>query len=521
MNQWKSAHAVDSDKRTLDEAMKGVDVCIGLSVKGAFTAEMIASMAEQPIIFAMANPDPEITPEEVAEIRSDAIVATGRSDYPNQINNVLGFPYLFRGALDVRASTINMAMKVAAAQALAALAREDVPDEVARAYESSTLRYGRNYIIPAPFDPRLIVAVPLAVAKAAMESGVARKPIADLHAYELQLSARLDPTASSLQRIFDKVREAPQRVVFAEGEEERTIRAAMAFQQAGYGTPVLVGREEHVVETMKSMGLARGSLEIHNARLSKNNAQYVDYLYQRLGRLGSLKRDCQRMVNQNRNVFAACMVACGEADAMVTGLTRSFGVAYEDIRRAIGPKSKQRVFGLSILVVRGRSLFIADTSVHELPNAEQLADIAVQAAAAARTLGHEPRVALLSYSNFGNPWHPAAQRIRDAVQLLNLREPDFEYDGEMQANVALNYALMKEMYPVSRLTGAANVLVMPGLHSANITAKLMQQAAGGTVIGPILIGLSKPAQVVQLGATVNDLVTAAALAAYDAQGEEG
>ncbi|WP_340116442.1 NADP-dependent malic enzyme [Pelagibius sp. 7325] len=520
MNQWKSAHAVDSSLRTLDQAMAGADVCIGLSVKGAFTPEMIRSMADQPIIFAMANPDPEITPEEIAEIRSDAIVATGRSDYPNQINNVLGFPYIFRGALDVRASTINMAMKIAAAEALAKLAREDVPDEVARAYEISTLRYGRNYIIPAPFDPRLIVAVPKAVAKAAMESGVARKPIADLHAYEQQLSARLDPTAASLQRIFDKVRENPKRVVFAEGEEERTIRAALAFQQAGYGTPVLVGREQRVLETMKTMGVAHNGLEIHNARLSKNNARYVDFLYQRLGRLGSLKRDCQRMVNQNRNVFAACMVACGEADAMVTGLTRSFGVAYDDIRRAIDPTAKQRVFGLSILVVRGRSIFIADTSVHELPNAEQLADIAVQAAAAARTLGHEPRVALLSYSNFGNPWHPAAQRIRDAVQLLDLREPDFEYDGEMQANVALNFPLMKAHYPVSRLTGPANVLVMPGLHSANITAKLMQQAGGGTVIGPILIGLAHSAQVVQLGATVNDLVTAAALSAYDAQASE-
>ncbi len=519
MNQWKSAHAVDSGLRTLDQAMAGADVCIGLSVKGAFTPEMIKSMADQPIIFAMANPDPEITPEEIAEIRGDAIVATGRSDYPNQINNVLGFPYIFRGALDVRASTINMDMKIAAAEALAKLAREDVPDEVAQAYQSKTLRYGRNYIIPAPFDPRLIVAIPKAVAKAAMESGVARKPIKDLHVYEQQLSARLDPTAASLQRIFDKVRENPKRVVFAEGEEERTIRAAVAFQQAGYGTPVLVGREQRVLEAMKAMGVAHNSLEIHNARLSKDNARYVDFLYQRLGRLGSLKRDCQRMVNQNRNVFAACMVACGEADAMVTGLTRSFGVAYDDVRRAIDPKAKQRVFGLSILVVRGRSIFIADTSVHELPNAEQLADIAVQAAAAARTLGHEPRVALLSYSNFGNPWHPAAQRIRDAVQLLDLREPDFEYDGEMQANVALNYPLMKEHYPVSRLTGPANVLVMPGLHSANITAKLMQQAGGGTVIGPILIGLAHSAQVVQLGATVNDLVTAAALSAYDAQND--
>ena len=517
MNQWKSAHAAETEARTLEDAMAGADVCLGLSVKGAFTAEMIRSMADQPIIFAMANPDPEITPEEVAELRDDAIMATGRSDYPNQVNNVLGFPYIFRGALDVRASTINMEMKIAAAEALAALARQDVPDEVARAYDSKALRYGRNYIIPAPFDPRLIVAVPTAVAKAAMASGVARKPIEDLKAYEQQLSARLDPTAASLQRIFEKVRQGPKRVVFAEGEEERTIRAALAFQEAGYGTPVLVGREEHVLATMKSIGLERNSLEIHNARLSKNNARYVDFLYERLGRLGKLRRDCQRMANQNRNVFAACMVANGEADAMVTGLTRSFGVAYDDIRRVIDPLPKQRVFGMSIMVMRGRSIFIADTSVHELPTAEQLADIAMQAAAEARAMGHEPRVALLSYSNFGNPWHPAAQRIRDAVQLLDLREPDFEYDGEMQANVALNYPLMKDLYPVSRLTGSANVLVMPGLHSANITAKLMQQAGGGTVIGPILIGLSKPAQVVQLGATVNDLVTAAALAAYEAQ----
>ncbi|MEO3427768.1 NADP-dependent malic enzyme [Pelagibius sp. CAU 1746] len=517
MNQWKSAHAVKTEARTLEDAFKGADVCMGLSAKGAFTPEMITSMAEQPIIFAMANPDPEITPEEVAELRGDAIVATGRSDYPNQINNVLGFPYIFRGALDVRASAINMEMKIAAAEALAELAREDVPDEVARAYDSKTLRYGRNYIIPAPFDPRLIVAVPKAVAEAAMKSGVARKPIEDLKAYEQQLSARLDPTASSLQRIFDKVEKNPKRVVFAEGEEERTIRAALAFQQAGYGTPVLVGREERVLETMKSIGLESSSLEIHNARLSKNNARYVDFLYERLGRQGKLRRDCQRMANQNRNVFAACMVACGEADAMVTGLTRSFGVAYQDIRRAISPKSKRRVIGLSILVMRGRSIFIADTSVHELPDGEQLADIAMQAAAAARALGHEPRVALLSYSNFGNPWHPSAQRIRDAVQLLDLREPDFEYDGEMQANVALNYSLMQEMYPVCRLSGPANVLVMPGLHSANITAKLMQQSGGGTVIGPILMGLEKPAQVVQLGATVNDLVTAAALAAYEAE----
>jgi malate dehydrogenase (oxaloacetate-decarboxylating)(NADP+) len=515
MNQWKSAHAVPTEARSLADALKGADVSLGLSVKGAFTKEMVASMAPRPIIFAMANPDPEITPEEVAEVRSDAIIATGRSDYPNQVNNVLGFPYIFRGALDVRATTINMEMKVAAAEALASLAREDVPDEVARAYASERLRFGVDYIIPAPFDPRLIVALPVAVAKAAMATGVARRPIENMEDYERQLSARLDPTSASLQMIFEKVRSQPRRVVFAEGEEEPSIRAALAFEQAGFGTAVLVGRQERIEEKMRDMGLGQAVLEIHNARLSKKRDSYLDYLYERQHRKGLLHRDCQRMVNQNRNVFAALMVACGEVDAMVTGLTRTFGVAYEDILMAIDPKPGKRVFGLSIVVHRGRSLFLADTTVHEFPGPEELADIAVQSAEQARIMGHEPRVALLSYSSFGNPMREKGERIRAAVRALDKRGVDFEYDGEMQANIALNYDLMRDLYPFCRLSGPANVLVMPGLHSANISAKLLQHIGGSTVIGPILIGLSKPAQIVQLSATVNDLVTAAALAAYE------
>lgn len=523
MNQWKSAHAVQSDARSLEDAVKDADVFFGLSVKGALTAEMVKSMADQPIIFAMANPDPEITPEEVREVRSDAIIATGRSDYPNQVNNVLGFPYIFRGALDVRASTINMEMKVAAAQALASLAREDVPDEVDKAYAGRRLRYGKDYIIPAPFDPRLIVAVPKAVAQSAIATGVARKPIADMTLYEQELSARLDPAASSLQGIFEKVRTAPTRprIVFAEGEEEPTIRAALAFHNAGYGTPVLVGREDRVRETMTNMGLTGDFLEIHNARLSEHNTHYAAFLYQRLQRNGVLLRDCQRMVNQNRNVFAACMVANGHADAMVSGLTRSFGVTYEDISRVIDAKPGHQVFGMSMMMLDGRSVFIADTSVHELPTPEQMADIAIQSAEQARTMGYEPRVAFLSFSNFGNPMRAKALRVREAVKVLDGMDVNFEYDGEMQANVALDYDLMQQLYPFCRLTGPANILIMPALHSANIVSKLIQKIGSGTVIGPMLLGLSHPAQIVTLGATVNDLVIAAGLAAHEAITRKG
>ena len=516
MNQWKSRLAVETELRTLADAMQGADVFFGLSVGGVVSQEMVASMAPKPIVFAMANPVPEIMPEEVEAVRADAIMATGRSDYPNQINNVLGFPYIFRGALDVRASTINDQMKIAAVEALAELAREDVPDEVAAAYAGQRPHYGPEYIIPVPFDPRLISHVPPAVAAAAMESGVARHAIVDARAYRNQLSARLDPTQGSLQLILDQVKSAPKRVVFAEGEEEKVIRAAFAFRNSGYGTPVLIGREDRIRRTMEEGGLAGvEDLEIHNARLSENNSRYADFLYRRLQRRGFLLRDCQRMVNLDRNVFAACMVANGDADALITGLTRNYAVALDDIRRVVDPKPGRRVFGLSIIVARGRTVFVADVTVHERPTSVELADIAEQSAAVARSLGHEPRVALLSFSNFGNPLGEATEGIRDAVALLDTRDHDFEYDGDMSADVALNEEL-RELYPFCRLSGPANVLIMPGLHAANISSKLLQALGGGTVIGPLLIGLAKPVQIVQMGTAVSDLVNMAALATHEA-----
>ncbi|OUS12264.1 NADP-dependent malic enzyme [Rhodospirillales bacterium 47_12_T64] len=521
MNQWKSAHAVPTDNRTLSDAMKNADAVLGLSVKGAFTPEMITSMAPNPIIFAMANPDPEITPEEVAELRNDAIVATGRSDYPNQVNNVLGFPYIFRGALDVRASSINMEMKVAAAKALAKLAREDVPDEVGKAYAGRKLRYGKDYIIPAPFDPRLVAVIPRAVAEAAMESGVAGKNIEDLDAYELELSARLDPGATTFMRIAQKVRSHPKRVVFAEGEEEAAIRAAVAFYNAGYGTPLLVGREETIKNTMKNIGVSGDFIEIHNASISEHRERYTDYIYSRLQRKGKLYRDCQRMVNQNRNIFASCLVTDGVADAMVTGLTRSFAVSLDDAMRAINCKPGRRAMGMSMMIIDGKAIFVADTSVNEVPSSEQLADIAVQAASHVQAMGYEPRVAFLSFSNFGNPTRETTTRIRKAVSVLDTMNVEFEYEGEMQANLALDFDLQKRLFPFSRLTGPANILIMPALHSANITTKLIQKVGGSTaVIGPMLVGLEKPVQIVPMGATVTDLVTMAALGAYESATNE-
>ena len=518
MNQWKSAHAVATKRRTLAEALEGADVFVGLSVKGAVSQDMVRGMADKPMIAAMANPDPEITPEDVRAVRDDAIICTGRSDYPNQINNVLGFPYIFRGALDVRASTINDAMKIAAAHALARLAREDVPDEVTAAYGGQRLRYGPDYIVPSPFDPRLIWSVPPAVAKAAMDSGVARRPFADLIGYRNSLKGRLDPTAASLQRIFEQVRANPRRVVFAEGEEEKTIRAALAFRDNGYGTPVMIARHERISTTLRDMGLGDTTeLEIHNPRLSPSSKSYTDFLYARLQREGALHRDCQRMVNQDRNVFAACMVACGDADAMVTGETRNYFTAYEEVVRVLGPKEGSRIFGFAILVSRGRSIFIADTTAIDTPTGEEIADIAMQSAARARhMMGQEPRVALLSHSNFGNPGRASAERVREAVRILESRHPDFEFDGEMSAEVALNLGLMRDRYPFCRLTGAANVLIMPGLDCATLASQLLEQMGGGKRIGPLLMGLDKPAQIVEMGCTVSDFVNIAALAAHEA-----
>ncbi|WP_339872375.1 NADP-dependent malic enzyme [uncultured Brevundimonas sp.] len=515
VDQWKAAHATDTPHRTLAEAMVGADVVLGLSAKGAITKEMVASMAPNPIIFAMANPDPEITPEDVASVRSDAIMATGRSDYVNQVNNVLGFPYIFRGALDVRARRVNHEMKVACAQALALLAREDVPDEVAVAYRGRKLKFGPDYIIPSPFDPRLIWYIPPFVAQAAMDSGVARKPIEDMDAYRIQLRQRVDPSAALMQKIASAVRAAPnKRIVFAEGEETTVIRAAWAFKQAELGTPILVGREDLIRQNATEAGLNFDELgiEIVNARVSEKNDQYTDFLYGKLQRRGYLRRDVQRMINQDRNYFAATMLAQGDADAVVTGTTRNFNMVLKEVRRVLDVTS--RLVGLSIVLARGRTLFVADTSIHELPDAVELAEIAIQAAATVRRMGRNPRVAFLSYSTFGDPPGDRGEMVREAIRILDQKGVDFEYEGEMPAELALDPEA-RSAYPFMRLSKDANVLVMPGIHSASISTRLVQALGGATVIGPLLVGLEKSVQIVSLGASVSEMITAATFAAYE------
>ncbi|WP_294535572.1 NADP-dependent malic enzyme [uncultured Rhodoblastus sp.] len=518
MNQWKSAHAVETDRRTLAEAMEDADIFFGLSAKGALTQDMVRSMAANPIIFAMANPDPEITPEDAHAVRPDAIVATGRSDYPNQVNNVLGFPYIFRGALDVRAKTINMEMKIAAAHALAQLAREDVPDDVARAYQGERPRFGRDYLIPVPFDPRLISVVPPAIAQAAMDTGVAQKPIVDMQAYRAELSARRDPVAGLMQSIMDRVKRNPKRVVFAEGEEEQVIRAALTFVNQGLGSALLVGRVTRVTEAAARAGLELDEklIEIHNARISPHTNAYAQTLYERLQRRGFLVRDCQRIINNDRNHFAAAMVAAGDADAMVTGVTRNFSITLEEVQRVIDTRPGRRLIGVSLILARGRPIFVADTAITEMPEAEDLAEIAIEAAGFARSLGYEPRVALLAFSNFGHPPGDRSKRVKDAVRLLDQRRVDFEYDGEMAADVALNKEAMA-LYPFCRLTDTANVLIMPAYHSASIATKMLLELGGATVIGPMLVGLDKSVQVVQLGGKDSDIVNMAALAAFNAE----
>ncbi|MEM8811053.1 MAG: NADP-dependent malic enzyme [Pseudomonadota bacterium] len=515
MDQWKSAHAIDTKERTLVDAMAGADVFLGLSIAGAVTGDMVRSMGKSPILFAMANPDPEITVEEAESVRDDIIIATGRSDYPNQVNNVLGFPYIFRGALDVQASTINEPMKIAAARALAELARLDVPDEVAAAYRGVRPKYGPKYIIPVPFDPRLIAHVPPAVAEAAMDSGVARRPIVDAEAYRGQLSGRLDRIAGTLQRIFSKIRQAPKRVVFAEGEEETVIRAAASFVAQRLGHAILIGRDHQIMETAKQAGIEiREGMTILNARLSDRNQDYAQFLFARLQRKGFLLRDCQRLIYTDRNHFGATMVAVGDADAMVSGVTRNYSVVLEDVCRVIDPKPGHRVIGVSMALAKGRSVLVADTAVHDMPNSEELADIAVEAAHVARNLGYEPRVAMLAYATFGHPPGERAGKVQEAVRILDGRKVDFEYDGEMAADVALNMEVMAQ-YPFCRLSGPANVLVMPAFHSASISTKMLQELGGATVLGPLLVGLDKPVQIVPLGASDSDIVNMAAIAAYN------
>jgi len=516
MNQWKSAHAVKTKKRSLLDAMTDADMFLGLSVKGAVSKEMVRVMAKNPIIFTMANPDPEIRPEDVLEVRKDAIIATGRSDYPNQVNNVMGFPYIFRGALDVQASTINEEMKIAAAHAIAELAREEVPDEVSAAYSGRKMEFGTQYIIPTPFDPRLITTIPVAVAEAAMKTGVARKPIKDINAYRMELAARRDPTAGRMNMIFGKLKNNPQRIIFAEGEDERVIRAAVQWRDNGYGTPILVGRTDKIKAAMKRMGVKDHSgLTITNASLVENIEPYIDHAYNRLQRAGFLRRDCARVIKNDRNMFAASLLALGDGDALITGVTRNYNVCMQDITRIIPKKRNELLFGMNIMIAKGKTVFISDTTVHELPSAEELAQIALMTAKKARQMGHEPRVAFLSFSTFGNPMLEKAQRVRDAIEIMDGLEVDFEYDGEMGADVALNKDLMA-LYPFSRLSAPANILVMPALHSAHISSKMLQELGDGVTIGPVIVGLEKPAQIAQMNATVSDILNLAAIAAIDA-----
>ena len=516
MDQFKSAFAIETDKRTLAEAMDGADCFLGLSVAGTVSKDMVASMAKNPIVFAMANPDPEIMPEDIKDVRGDAIVATGRSDYPNQVNNVLGFPYIFRGAIDVRARGINEEMKVAAARALADLARKDVPDEVAAAYHGSRPQFGPNYVIPTPFDPRLISFVPPFVAKAAMETGVARKPIDDMEEYRRSLARRQNPSAFLVQRVQATARKSPKRIVFAEGEEPTVVRAAMSFKNEELGTPVLIGREERVRRAMSQMNVEDGTIEVVNARMSNRNADYTDFLYARLQRNGYLKRDAQRLVNNDRNVFGCCMLALGDADGMVTGVTRNYDVALADVRLVLDQLPNKPVIGMSMVITtKGEPIFIADTSVAEFPSAKQLAEISIEAARAVQKLGFVARVALLSYSTFGNPRGERADKVREAIRLLDGYEDiDFEYEGDIAADVALN-PLHRLRYPFSRLTGPANVLVMPAIHSASISTKLLGSVGDSQVIGPILLGLQKSVQIANLGATVSNIVNLATVAAFD------
>ena len=515
INQWKAAHAVDTDARSLADAMKGSDIFLGLSVKDALTKEMLETMNKDPIVFAMANPDPEIDPKLAKEVRPDCIIATGRSDYPNQVNNVLGFPYIFRGALDVRAKTINDEMKIACAEALAKLAREDVPDEVAAAYSGIRPRYGPDYIIPAPFDPRLIRDIPPAVAKAALESGVARMPIVDEDAYKNRLSARLDPAAAVMQPIYQKAKRLMKKVVFAEGEEEKVIRAALNFRELGLGIPVLVGRKENIEKSLSEIGQQLHSgIEIVNAEISDKSDEYTNYLYSRLQRRGVLARDCLRMVNNDRNIFSACMVSMGDADAMVTGVTRNYSLALEDIRKVIDPAENKRMVGISVIISENKTVLVGDTNVHDMPSAEEIADITQAGADLARKLGLDPHAALLAYSSFGYPEGERSTFMREAVDILDKRSVDFDYDGEMAADVALNPEAMK-LYPFCRLTEPANVLIMPAIHSASISTKLLQELGGATLVGPLLVGLSKPVQIAPTGCTVSELVNLATIAACD------
>jgi len=518
LDQWKSAHAIDTKLKTLEEAIKGADVFLGLSAKNILSKNMVKTMAKNPIIFALANPDPEINPEDVNEARDDAIVATGRSDYPNQVNNFIGFPYIFRGALDVRAKTINEEMKVAAAHAIAELARENVPDEVVAAMGGERPKYGKEYIIPSTFDPRLISVIPVAVAKAAMESGVARKKIKDLEAYKDQLRQRLDPSVTIMQGINSQIKKNKKRVVFADGEDENTLKAAVAFKNNGLGIPVLIAKKEIVKKKLKEIGLdEKYNIEIVNSTDSEKREKYAKYLYEKMQRKeGLLERDCDRLVRSDRVIWGTCMVSCGDADAMVSGNTRRYTSTLDKIKRVVDPRSGEIIFGLNIMVNRGRTVFIADTTVHEIPTAEQLSEIAISCARISKLFGFDPKVAFLSHSTFGTPKTKATKNMRDAVEILKEKKVDFKFDGEMQPDVALDEKY-RELYPFSEIVGNANILIMPGRHSAAISYKLMKSLSAVKVVGPLLVGLGEPIEIAPLRSSTSDILNLASVAAYSSE----
>jgi malate dehydrogenase (oxaloacetate-decarboxylating)(NADP+) len=515
LDQWKSAHAIDTKLRTLKDAIKGADVFLGLSTKNVLSKDMIKTMAKNPIVFALANPDPEINPEDVHEARDDAIVATGRSDYPNQVNNFIGFPYIFRGALDVRAKTINEEMKVAAAHAIAELTRENVPDEVAAAMGGERPKYGKEYIIPSTFDPRLISVIPVAVAKAAMKSGVARKKIENLEVYKDQLRQRLDPSVTIMQGINSQIKKNKKRVVFADGEDENTLKAAIAFKNNGLGIPVLIAKKEIVKKKLKEIGLDENyNIEIINSTDNEKREKYAKFLYGKIQRKeGLLERDCDRLVRNDRVVWGTCMVSCGDVDAMVTGNTRRYTSTLDKVKRVVDPRSGEVIFGLIIMVNRGRTVFIADITVHEIPTAEQLSQIAISSARVARLFGFNPKVAFLSHSTFGTPKTSSTKNLRDAVEILKEKKVDFKFDGEMQPDVALNEEY-KELYPFSEIVGNANILIMPGRHSAAISYKLMKSLSAVKVVGPLLVGLGEPIEIAPLRSSTSDIINLASVAAY-------
>ncbi len=517
LNQWKSTHAIKTKNRTLDDAIKDADVFLGLSSKSILSKKMVKKMAKNPIIFACANPDPEITPEEVEEVRDDAIVATGRSDYPNQVNNLIGFPYIFRGALDVRAKTINEEMKIAAANAIAALAREDVPDEVVAAMGGERPKYGKEYIIPSTFDPRLIVEIPVAVAKAAIKTGVARKNIKDFEIYKEQLKQRLDPSVTIMQGINNQIKKNPKKIVFADGEDENTLKAAIAFKNSKLGIPILVGKKEKIKEQLKNIGYSENlNIEIVNSTNKEKREKYSNYLFKRLQRKeGLLERDCDRMIRNDRVIWTSCMVSCGDADGAVTGNTRKYAASLEKINKVIDSRPNEIMFGLNMIVNKGKTVFIGDTSVHENPTAKQLAEIAISSARVVRLFGFDPKVAFVSHSTFGQPATSQTKHIRDAVEILQDKKVDFQFDGDMQPDVALNEEY-KELYSFSGIVGNANVLIMPGQHSAAISYKMMKELGGAKVIGPFLIGLGQPIEIAPLRSSTSDILNLASIAAYSA-----